>query len=963
MRTITFQYRYRLILLIFLACLFQRCKTDSKQVAFQIPDIEQDFISEILLIDSISKITRDFESANNKILKLGDSLPFSSYSAYTKSLFYHKLGVGAYRAYAYEAAIEYMNKAVELREPQHAEKNNEIHKSYYVRSLSYYKLNQIKEAIADINECIKIEEKYSKLTKHQLGVYYSKMGEYTLLDKEYSKVLDYLDQANTLLDSDSKQKAENYNSYGNYYSAVNKNDLAIENFEKALYIFSKMPAELEWVYSTKLNLIHLKSKTNDYQTTRDAYTELLSQIDATDARFDVFRSSCFNNMGVLDVSNNNGKAGLENYTKLLALAKKTSASEKTVAIARAYEGIGDAENVLNNYDSAINSYHNAIKALAIGFDESNQDNLPDLKEHVVISQSELERILGFKADAINSKYTKSKKLTDLLKLLKAYKLQDVLLTKIRQGYKSSASRYQLVTSMIPFYQKATEASLLLFEKTKDQKYLYEAYNFASKNKAIVLLDGLQNEEAKFADIPEKLLLKESNLKKEIYQLENEIFEIKKTNLNDSDKVLGEKLNERFSKTRAYENLVDELEKEYPNYYQLKYAAKSNMDVDQLIQSLPDSTALVEYFVTSNKLFTFLITKKSGLQSFVQKRPSKFGTRCKAFRAYSEKDSLYSLPAFGELSFGLYQSLLQNPIDAIEKETDVNRLIIIPDDYLMQISFDVLTYEPLDPSIKKWSDEIPYLIKKYAISYAYNNQLLFDNNFENKVKQSIKGGYVGFGLEYDDYTLNALSAEQDEIEESLRRGMGKLFYSDDEVRESAVIFDGQAFINEKAIKENFKKAAPSANILHLVTHGFVVEDKPLASGLVLSKTRDSDDFILTASEFYSMKLDAKMAVLSACHTGDGKIQKGEGIRSLARAFSYAGCPNVTASLWGAPDLSTKEIVLPYFKNIKKGLPKDMALRNAKLTYLDNCEFDKESLPCNWGHLVTIGDVSPIRINAN
>jgi len=145
---------------------------------------------------------------------------------------------------------------------------------------------------------------------------------------------------------------------------------------------------------------------------------------------------------------------------------------------------------------------------------------------------------------------------------------------------------------------------------------------------------------------------------------------------------------------------------------------------------------------------------------------------------------------------------------------------------------------------------------------------------------------------------------------------------------------------------------------MVTHGFVSKTKPLSSGLILTKTNDSDDFILKASDFYSMKLQAEMAVLSACHTGDGKIQKGEGIRSLARAFNYAGCPNVTASLWGAPDLSTKQIIIPFFKSLKAGAPKDLALRNAKLTYLNNCAFDKEALPCNWGHLVTIGDVAPV-----
>ena len=103
----------------------------------------------------------------------------------------------------------------------------------------------------------------------------------------------------------------------------------------------------------------------------------------------------------------------------------------------------------------------------------------------------------------------------------------------------------------------------------------------------------------------------------------------------------------------------------------------------------------------------------------------------------------------------------------------------------------------------------------------------------------------------------------------------------------------------------------------------------------------------------------MAVLSACHTGGGKIQKGEGVRSLARAFNFAGCPNVTASLWAAPDLSTKKIVVPFYQSLKSGLPKDVSLQMAKLNYLDHCQFDIEALPYNWAHLITIGNIDPIK----
>ena len=109
---------------------------------------------------------------------------------------------------------------------------------------------------------------------------------------------------------------------------------------------------------------------------------------------------------------------------------------------------------------------------------------------------------------------------------------------------------------------------------------------------------------------------------------------------------------------------------------------------------------------------------------------------------------------------------------------------------------------------------------------------------------------------------------DDQENATNRGrIGKLFSSDDEVLESLeIVGGGQSFINEKADIQNFMKAGPSASLLHIVCHGYVEKNNPLSSGLVLSKTKGSDDFILKASDFYSMRLRAEMAVLSACHTG-------------------------------------------------------------------------------------------------
>jgi CHAT domain-containing protein len=102
------------------------------------------------------------------------------------------------------------------------------------------------------------------------------------------------------------------------------------------------------------------------------------------------------------------------------------------------------------------------------------------------------------------------------------------------------------------------------------------------------------------------------------------------------------------------------------------------------------------------------------------------------------------------------------------------------------------------------------------------------------------------------------------------------------------------------------------------------------------------------------LRSGLAVLSACNTGNGSLQRGEGVMSLARAFAFAGCPSTVVSLWSIPDESTSKVMLAFYKNLKNGDKKDIALQKAKLEYLNSAS-PQYSIPNYWGATVIIGDV--------
>jgi CHAT domain-containing protein len=139
-----------------------------------------------------------------------------------------------------------------------------------------------------------------------------------------------------------------------------------------------------------------------------------------------------------------------------------------------------------------------------------------------------------------------------------------------------------------------------------------------------------------------------------------------------------------------------------------------------------------------------------------------------------------------------------------------------------------------------------------------------------------------------------------------------------------------------------------------------DDNPLNSLLAFTNVDNNDtaeDNRLYAYEIYNLKLNAQMTVLSSCSSGFGKMQKGEGMMSLARGFIYAGCPSIVMTLWQVADQSSSELMTSFYKYLKKGKSKQEAMRLSKIDYLENAD-DLTSNPYFWSGFVVVGDSSPI-----
>ncbi len=105
------------------------------------------------------------------------------------------------------------------------------------------------------------------------------------------------------------------------------------------------------------------------------------------------------------------------------------------------------------------------------------------------------------------------------------------------------------------------------------------------------------------------------------------------------------------------------------------------------------------------------------------------------------------------------------------------------------------------------------------------------------------------------------------------------------------------------------------VLHFATHGLLNAERPQFTGVVLSLVGNgaAADGFLRTDEVFNLRLGSPLVMLSACETGLGREQRGEGVMGLTRAFMYAGAPTVGVSLWSVADRSTADLMTDFYKN--------------------------------------------------
>lgn len=613
----------------------------------------------------------------------------------------------------------------------------------------------------------------------------------------------------------------------------------------------------------------------------------------------------FNDLGVAYGRLNMIDSSVAYFRKASDLNFQVNGNRKNIQFAITCKNLGDYYVSVENYDSALIRYQLAIIQLVFDFDEEDIRLNPSSFTGQY-SVNELFEVLAAKAKIFTVRYQRQKNKNDLLSSIYAYDALYKLADHVASTYNAEEAKLLLTNKKYLLHNEPIDISLRLFEETGDSVYLRHAFRFDEKNKATSLALQLQETVSiQNADLPYELIEREKRLKQEIIKLQVVLSE-------NVDSTLQATLRDKQIELSDLHKRFDE----YPGYSRLKLI-DNTIDIKALQQIIPEDYAVLSYHLGDTSVLGFLITKNY-FRHVYQRIDSSFITNIRKLYDLIQVTDQNVKMHIDQLTDSLYIKLIGPFSNDI---SEFKHLMVIPDNELLYLPFEILK-----PVNKKG------LISSYSITYNYSCSLLRTGK-QNSSKSSIL---------------------------AMAPLVKTLLPSDMEIRN----IKGDKITGEEASKEKFIKDAKNYGIIHLVTHVTANDSFPDKS-YIQFYPHDSSVISsrLFTNEIPGLSLNnVHLVILSACETETGQLVKGEGLMSLTRAFSFAGCPNTIATLWRADDTSTAKISWYLHQYIAGGKTFAESLRQAKLDYLNDDISGRLKSPAYWAHIRLIGTFGKNKISS-
>lgn len=374
-------------------------------------------------------------------------------------------------------------------------------------------------------------------------------------------------------------------------------------------------------------------------------------------------------------------------------------------------------------------------------------------------------------------------------------------------------------------------------------------------------------------------------------------------------------------SRKFKVFADQEKSTYHHWSEISHELEDSTAMIDIIQYRDYSVEVIDEkidqgFEDESHYMAFIIKKDSVLETV--KLPAIDFT--KGFATY--RNSLkYGVK--DKRSYGIFWQQIDEHLH------DVNKLYLSPDGI----------YHKLNPVVFYDDSKSQFMSDRYDIINITSGKDLLYRDAQELVTDAKIFGNPDFS-KIEGYSLNQLPGaerEASDISEIL------------DVRR----WETETYYFSEATEDRIKNFT-NPGIIHIATHGYFIDDPnytdPLhSSGLFLSKSEEStNDGLLSAYEAMNLVLDqTNLVVLAACETGLGKVQNGEGVFGLQRAFLVAGAQNVLLSLVKINDEAARNFMNLFYKELLVVKDPQRAFFNARR------EFRKvDSNPYNWGAYILV-----------
>lgn len=735
---------------------------------------------------------------------------------------------------------------------------------------------------------------------------------------------------------------------GEVYQRLSRFDEAIFYYDKALEIYKKSDSR------QGVNIAYAYSEIAQYFLTQKNYPAALEYIERENElmlqlRADTTSEYAYTcaDFGRFYLEQKDYPKAIEWYQKMVDVYRKSFKNPNTqlgsllTHLGKAKLANEDFEGALSAFRETKQIYHNILGA----------DTYPEAKADFSIANTYRKWYLKLGQDSLLQKSRES-----------YHRAVAGVKNQLPKEYAAVGQR-KVVSEALVIFERAISAELLnLKNHPGDTDALEGVWQLSEGAHACLLLRATQEANARhFGGIPDSLLTRDSLVQAGIASLEKARQTQLERGLKLTDSLVLA-INARiFTQKEEAVRLRSYFEKNYPDYYRLKYELQTS-SLGETRGMLSPQQTLLEYFVGDFSIFVFVVQHDS---SYVVELPLDFPLR-DWVQDFHEGISGYHTATADQKTSARYEKTVRQYADTAQKLYEkllapiatalTPEIIVVPGDGLASLPFEaLLSAAPKDLTN---FNTYPFLLRKFTFQYAYSATMLHQM-VARQHYQKPKDGLLAFAPFFEEDTASlSLRLQKDE---SVRRGFLPLPYSGEEVLRAKKRYGraSEILTGPEATKQKFIDRAANFSILHLATHGKANQRDGDFSFIAFAPAGEAPgNNLLSVAELYNLSLNADLVVLSACETGIGEEHRGEGMVSLARAFAFAGAKSIVASLWSVSDKSTMQIMDSFYAGIKAGDAKNIALANAKRSYLKQNPGLKAH-PFFWAGLVGAGDMLPVK----